>query len=270
MKTLLSLILFFNVSFALVVEGDSTTNLSYSNFTEQNFTANEKDIQVNSDKKLELSIYSFYKQSDFVTKIIIYILVIFSILTWSVLIGKTIHYYVVFHILNKDREIVSKIVNLNKNINFHKNSFVKILIEEIKDETNKSKNYSKDTIDRIRYRIESNNLSFLANCKSYTPILATIGSSATFLGLFGTVWGIMNSFIAIASISNPNLSVVAPGIAQALFTTALGLGVAIPAVLFYNYLSRRSVKFANELSKISTTLFVIAHRNLNKENYDKS
>ncbi|MBI1416060.1 MAG: protein TolQ [Limimaricola sp.] len=69
------------------------------------------------------------------------------------------------------------------------------------------------------------------------PVLATVGSTAPFVGLFGTVWGIMNAFIDIAQSQNTNLSVVAPGISEALFATALGLMAAIPAVIFYNKLS---------------------------------
>ena len=77
--------------------------------------------------------------------------------------------------------------------------------------------------------------------------LATVGSTAPFVGLFGTVWGIMNSFAAIAVSKNTNLAVVAPGIAEALFATALGLMAAIPAVIFYN-------KFASDLARLGTRL----------------
>ncbi len=77
--------------------------------------------------------------------------------------------------------------------------------------------------------------------------LATIGSAAPFIGLFGTVWGIMNSFTAIAANQQTNLAVVAPGIAEALFATALGLFAAIPAVVFYN-------KFAGDLDRLADTL----------------
>jgi biopolymer transport protein TolQ len=89
--------------------------------------------------------------------------------------------------------------------------------------------------------------------------LATVGTSAPFIGLFGTVWGIMNSFQSIAQSSSTNLSVVAPGIAEALFATALGLLAAIPAVIAYNKLSGDSNKligrlegFADEFSAILT------------------
>ncbi len=89
------------------------------------------------------------------------------------------------------------------------------------------------------------------------PILATVGSTAPFIGLFGTVWGIMNAFIEIAEQQNTNLAVVAPGIAEALLATGLGLLAAIPAVIFYNKLSADSDRivagyeaFADEFATI--------------------
>ena len=93
--------------------------------------------------------------------------------------------------------------------------------------------------------------------QSSLGILASIGSVAPFIGLFGTVWGIMNAFIEIAAQQNTNLAVVAPGIAEALLATGLGLLAAIPAVVFYNYLSSSSDRvvanyeaFADEFSTI--------------------
>ena len=81
----------------------------------------------------------------------------------------------------------------------------------------------------------------------YLLVLATVGSIAPFVGLFGTVWGIMNSFQAIAISKNTNLAVVAPGLAEALFATALGLLAAIPAVIFYN-------KFSHDISRLATRM----------------
>jgi biopolymer transport protein TolQ len=93
--------------------------------------------------------------------------------------------------------------------------------------------------------------------QSGLTILATIGSTAPFIGLFGTVWGIMNAFIEIAEQQSTNLAVVAPGIAEALLATGLGLLAAIPAVIFYNKLSADSDRivagyesFADEFSTI--------------------
>jgi biopolymer transport protein TolQ len=87
----------------------------------------------------------------------------------------------------------------------------------------------------------------LARLESRLLFLATIGSAGPFIGLFGTVWGIMNSFRAIAVSKNTNLAVVAPGLAEALFATALGLLAAIPATIFYN-------KFANDIARIGARL----------------
>ncbi len=90
--------------------------------------------------------------------------------------------------------------------------------------------------------------------------LASVGSTAPFVGLFGTVWGIMHSFSAIASMHNTNLAVVAPGIAEALFATAIGLVAAIPAVLAYNKLSYDLARFASRLEGFGTEFGAILSR----------
>ena len=90
--------------------------------------------------------------------------------------------------------------------------------------------------------------------------LASVGSVAPFIGLFGTVWGIMNSFTAIAGMQNTNLAVVAPGIAEALFATAIGLVAAIPAVLAYNKLNTDLARFAARLESFATEFGAILSR----------
>jgi biopolymer transport protein TolQ len=90
--------------------------------------------------------------------------------------------------------------------------------------------------------------------------LASVGSTAPFIGLFGTVWGIMNSFAAIAAMQNTNLAVVAPGIAEALFATAIGLIAAIPAVLAYNKISTDLARFAARLEGFATEFGAILSR----------
>ncbi len=92
--------------------------------------------------------------------------------------------------------------------------------------------------------------------------LATTGSSAPFIGLFGTVWGIMNSFHAIAMSKNTSLVAVAPGIAEALFATAIGLFAAIPAVIAYNKFSNELARFSNKLEDFSTEFDTILSRQL--------
>ncbi|MFQ6549196.1 protein TolQ [Aestuariibius sp. 2305UL40-4] len=94
------------------------------------------------------------------------------------------------------------------------------------------------------------------------PILATVGSTAPFVGLFGTVWGIMNAFIEIAEQQNTNLAVVAPGIAEALLATGLGLLAAIPAVIFYNKLSADSDRIVNGYEAFADEFATILSRQL--------
>jgi biopolymer transport protein TolQ len=93
-------------------------------------------------------------------------------------------------------------------------------------------------------------------------VLASTASTAPFIGLFGTVWGIMNSFQSIAATKNTNLAVVAPGIAEALFATALGLVAAIPAVIAYNKISRDLERYAQRLDDFATEFSAIISRQL--------
>jgi biopolymer transport protein TolQ len=93
-----------------------------------------------------------------------------------------------------------------------------------------------------------------------TPFLATVGSSAPFVGLFGTVWGIMDAFRNIGSKGSANLSTVAPGIAEALIATAIGLVAAIPAVMAYNYFARRIKVLANEMDTFSNDFLNLVKR----------
>src|SRR4029077_7309580 len=99
----------------------------------------------------------------------------------------------------------------------------------------------------------------------HMTFLASVGSSAPFVGLFGTVWGIMNSFASIAASKNTTLAVVAPGIAEALFATALGLVAAIPAVLAYNKLSGDISRFSNRLEGFAGEFGAILSRQLEEK-----
>jgi biopolymer transport protein TolQ len=102
----------------------------------------------------------------------------------------------------------------------------------------------------------------LSVLERHLPSLATIGSTAPFIGLFGTVWGIMNSFQSIAVTKNTTLAVVAPGIAEALLATALGLLAAIPAVVAYNRLAGEVDRYADRLSSFGEEFTVVLSREL--------
>ena len=97
-----------------------------------------------------------------------------------------------------------------------------------------------------------------------TGVLATIGSTAPFVGLFGTVWGIMNSFIGISQAQTTNLSVVAPGIAEALLATALGLVAAIPAVMIYNVFARGLAEYRGQLGDVVSEILRVCARDLDR------
>lgn len=106
----------------------------------------------------------------------------------------------------------------------------------------------------------------LEELERYLPFLASVGSSAPFIGLFGTVWGIMNSFSAIAATKQTSLAVVAPGIAEALFATALGLVAAIPATIAYNKISTDLGRYAGRLEAFAGEFSAIVSRHLEQEN----
>jgi biopolymer transport protein ExbB len=101
-----------------------------------------------------------------------------------------------------------------------------------------------------------------------TGVLATVGATAPFVGLFGTVWGIMNSFIGISRQHTTNLAVVAPGIAEALLATALGLVAAIPAVVMYNLFSRWNAGYRALLADASAAIMRLISRDLDRGAFD--
>ncbi|WP_085341174.1 MotA/TolQ/ExbB proton channel family protein [Aquidulcibacter paucihalophilus] len=121
-------------------------------------------------------------------------------------------------------------------------------------------------IERMERVMQAATAREMARAERGLAILATIGSSAPFIGLFGTVWGIMNAFRGIAQSRDTNLAVVAPGIAEALFATALGLLAAIPAVIFYNWLAGSLDRFATRLDALSDDVIARVSRRLQDPN----
>ena len=117
-------------------------------------------------------------------------------------------------------------------------------------------------IERMERVMQAATAREMARAERGLAVLATIGSSAPFVGLFGTVWGIMNAFRGIAESRDTNLAVVAPGIAEALFATALGLLAAIPAVILYNWLAGSLDRFATRLDALSDDVIARVSRRL--------
>ena len=114
--------------------------------------------------------------------------------------------------------------------------------------------------ERIALRLERVELAMSRRISRGTGLVATIGATAPFVGLFGTVWGIMNAFIGISEAHTTNLAVVAPGIAEALLATALGLVAAIPAVVIYNHLTRSIASYRALLGDASVMVMLLVSR----------
>lgn len=179
----------------------------------------------------DLSPWGMYKNADIVVKIVMIGLAIASIITWTIWIAKG------FELLGAKRRLRGEIAALKRATTLKEASdsaskegtLAHVLVHDALDEMRLSANSrEKEGIkERVSFRLERLVAASGRNMSSGTGVLATIGSTAPFVGLFGTVWGIMNSFIGIAKTQTTNLAVVAPGIAEALLATALGLVAAI-------------------------------------------
>ena len=121
----------------------------------------------------------------------------------------------------------------------------------------RSRKSKTDLHDRMTTMLETGIEKQMSKISKGYTFLATVGSTAPFIGLFGTVWGIMNSFQSIAISRNTSLAIVAPGIAEALFATALGLLAAIPAVVAYNKFNNDSKKYSQKLENFSKRFLTI-------------
>ncbi|MFH0902845.1 MAG: protein TolQ [Pseudomonadota bacterium] len=119
-------------------------------------------------------------------------------------------------------------------------------------------------LENIERALTREQLKEVTRLESMVPFLATTGSSAPFIGLFGTVWGIMNSFRSIGAMKSASVQTVAPGIAEALIATAIGLVAAIPAVMAYNYFVRRTRVLGSEMETFSKDFLNIVRRNFLK------
>ena len=207
----------------------------------------------------DFSILNLFLRADIIVKSVMILLVASSIYSWAIIIEK----YRLFKKINQSSEEFENKFWKSKSAE----SFYNNLPQDMNDPM---ANVFKDTMQVI---IKSKSKSNLSNRlesmlevniekqlnvieKNFT-FLATVGSTAPFIGLFGTVWGIMNSFQSIAISRNTSLAIVAPGIAEALFATALGLLAAIPAVVAFNKFNNDSKKYLQKLENFSKRLLSI-------------
>jgi len=201
----------------------------------------------------DFSLWSLFLRADFVVKSVILMLICCSIYSWAIIIEKLR----LFKKINlESEEFEEKFWKSKSAETFYNNLPVNLenpMILLFKDSMQtllKAKNKS-NLSERMNSIIEANIEKQISRIDKGFTFLATVGSTAPFIGLFGTVWGIMNSFQSIAISRNTSLAIVAPGIAEALFATALGLLAAIPAVVAYNKFNSDSKKYIQKLENFS-------------------
>ncbi|MBF8704231.1 tonB-system energizer ExbB [Pseudomonas putida] len=221
----------------------------------------------------DLSPWGMYKNADVVVKAVMIGLAIASIITWTIWIAKG------FELMGAKRRLRGEIALLKKSASLKEASDVSnkegtlahTLVHDALEEMRLSANArEKEGIkERVSFRLERLVHASGRTMSSGTGVLATIGSTAPFVGLFGTVWGIMNSFIGIAKTQTTNLAVVAPGIAEALLATALGLVAAIPAVVIYNVFARSIAGYKAQVSDASAQVLLLVSRDLDHQGSER-
>ena len=201
----------------------------------------------------DFSLWSLFLRADFIVKSVILMLIGCSIYSWAIIIEK----FRLFKKINSESEIFEEKFWKSKSAETFYNNLpaelenpMALLFKDSMQTLLKAKNKS-DLNQRMSGMLEANIEKQLTTLEKGFTFLATVGSTAPFIGLFGTVWGIMNSFQSIAISRNTSLAIVAPGIAEALFATALGLLAAIPAVVAYNKFNNDTKKYLQKLENFS-------------------
>jgi biopolymer transport protein ExbB len=213
----------------------------------------------------QLSVPGMFLQADWIVKLVIIGLAIASIATWTIFIAKTLELRRAVAQQRDMREQLraARTLDAAQAQAELKSPFLNAAVSELR--------LSSDALhdaDGIKERVATQFSRLEADsARAMTKgvnVLATIGATAPFVGLFGTVWGIMNSFIGIAEKQTTNLAVVAPGIAEALLATAIGLVAAIPAVVIYNHFSRQVAAYRALVSDCSAAIINLVSRDLSR------
>ena len=207
----------------------------------------------------DFSLLSLFIRADIIVKSVIIILIVCSIYSWAVIIEK----FRLFKKINESTEEFEKKFWNSKSAESFYNSLpaniedpMALVFKEAMQNLLKRKSKT-DLHDRMTTMLETGIEKQMSRLSKGYTFLATVGSTAPFIGLFGTVWGIMNSFQSIAISRNTSLAIVAPGIAEALFATALGLLAAIPAVIAYNKFNNDSILYSRKLENFSKRFLTI-------------
>ena len=207
----------------------------------------------------DFSLMNLFLRADFVVKTVIILLIACSIYSWAVIIEK---FRLFKKIQSSTEEFETKFWNSKSAETFYNNLPANIddpmalLFKDAMQNLLKKRSKT-DLYNRMTTLLETGIEKQISKISKGFTFLATVGSTAPFIGLFGTVWGIMNSFQSIAISRNTSLAIVAPGIAEALFATALGLLAAIPAVVAYNKFNNDTIKYSQKLENFSKRFLTI-------------
>jgi biopolymer transport protein ExbB len=216
----------------------------------------------------DLSPWGMFLNADAVVQAVLIGLVFASIVTWTVWLAKTIE---IFFAKRRVRAALDKLVHVRSTAEGIERladahgevaQFLDVAVTELKASAGSI--VREGIKERIASRLERIEASYGRRILRGTGVLATIGATAPFVGLFGTVWGIMNSFIGISKSHTTNLAVVAPGIAEALLATALGLAAAIPAVVIYNVFARSIAGYRAGLGDAAAEVLRLVSRDLER------
>ncbi|WP_293343383.1 tonB-system energizer ExbB [Parvibaculum sp.] len=229
-------------------------------------TAEPADAEAQLALPHDLSPWGMFMQADIVVKAVMIGLVIASIVTWTIWFAKRMEISGARRRASAAFQVLASSATLDEaNAGLAKaKGPVPLLAEAAMQEVQASgDNPEKEGVkERIAWRFQRIEANAAREIGTGTGVLATIGATAPFVGLFGTVWGIMNSFIGIAQTQTTNLAVVAPGIAEALLATGLGLVAAIPAVVIYNSFSRSIAGYRALVADSSAELLRLVSRDL--------
>ncbi|MBF7142364.1 MULTISPECIES: tonB-system energizer ExbB [Pseudomonas] len=217
----------------------------------------------------DLSPWGMYQNADIVVKAVMIGLALASIITWTLWVAKGLEVLGAKRRLRREIDVLKRAPTLKAagDATNHPGTLAHLLVQDAMEELQLSAQArDKDGIkERVSFRLERLVAACGRKMSSGTGVLATIGSTAPFVGLFGTVWGIMNSFIGIAKTQTTNLAVVAPGIAEALLATALGLVAAIPAVVIYNVFARSITGYKAQVADASAQVLLLVSRDLDHQ-----
>jgi biopolymer transport protein ExbB len=216
----------------------------------------------------DLTPWGMFMSADIIVKAVMLGLIFASVLTWTIWLAKTLELWGARRRLKRAQRSLAAARSLPEGARAAAaaSPHVAALVEAVETELHRSPDlHDVDGIkERIAARFERIEAGIGRKMMRATGILATIGATAPFVGLFGTVWGIMNSFIGISKLHTTNLAVVAPGIAEALLATAFGLGAAIPAVVIYNMFARSIAHYRALYADASVEILTLVSRDLSQ------